>query len=107
MSKMDSFLRRQQIGDHPRHDIGMGDQRLHRVVRQRQDRAVILSKFDALQALSVVEASAWGAMTGDLTVAAYPPGFVAVPRISATMKVCRSKDGTEVRLMLLEPTSSR
>ncbi|MEI2728317.1 MAG: prolyl oligopeptidase family serine peptidase [Candidatus Nanopelagicales bacterium] len=43
------------------------------------------------------------ALTGDLTVAAYPPGFVAVPRISATMKVCRSKDGTEVRLMLLEP----
>lgn len=43
------------------------------------------------------------ALTGELTVDAYPPGFVAVPRISATMKVCRSKDGTEVRLMVLEP----
>ncbi len=38
-----------------------------------------------------------------LTVDAYPPGFVEVPTISSTMHTYLSKDGTEVRLMVLSP----
>lgn len=45
----------------------------------------------------------YDALTGDLTVDAYPPGFVEVPRISSTMHTYKSKDGTEVRIMVLEP----
>ena len=45
----------------------------------------------------------YDALTGDLTVDAYPPGFVEVPRISSTMHTYTSKDGTEVRIMVLEP----
>ncbi len=45
----------------------------------------------------------YDAVTGDLTVDAYPPGFVEVPTVSSTMHTYRSKDGTEVRLMLIAP----
>lgn len=45
----------------------------------------------------------YDALTGDLTVDAYPPGFVEVPPISSTMHTYTSKDGTEVRLMVLSP----
>lgn len=46
----------------------------------------------------------YDALTGTLQVDAYPPGFVEVPKISSTIHTYRSKDGTEVRLMLLSPT---
>lgn len=45
----------------------------------------------------------YDASTESLTVDAYPPGFVEVPKISSTMHTYTSKDGTEVRLMMLSP----
>lgn len=49
----------------------------------------------------------YDARTGELTVSDYPPGFVQVPRISSTVEVYRSPDGTEVRMLLLAPTDAR
>ena len=43
------------------------------------------------------------ALTNDLTVDSYPPGFVEVPKISSTIHTYQSKDGTDVRLMVLSP----
>ena len=43
------------------------------------------------------------ARSGEVTVDRYPPGFVEVPNISATMHEYASLDGTIVRLMLLAP----
>ncbi|MEI6623091.1 MAG: prolyl oligopeptidase family serine peptidase [Actinomycetes bacterium] len=43
----------------------------------------------------------YDAATDTLTVAAYPPGFVEVPPICSSMQTYRSKDGTEVRMLVL------
>lgn len=45
----------------------------------------------------------YDALTGELTVAAYPPGFVDVPKISSSVRTYQSKDGTTVRMLLLTP----
>ncbi|MEI8082482.1 MAG: prolyl oligopeptidase family serine peptidase, partial [Actinomycetes bacterium] len=44
------------------------------------------------------------ALSGELSVAAYPPGFVDVPTICSSMNTYQSKDGTEVRILVLSPT---
>lgn len=43
----------------------------------------------------------YDALTGELTVHAYPPGFVQVPPTDSTMITYTSKDGTEIRMMVL------
>ncbi len=45
----------------------------------------------------------YDALTDECEVYAYPSGFVEVPKITSAMYSYQSKDGTEVRLMVLSP----
>lgn len=49
----------------------------------------------------------WDAVAETLEVEAYPPGFVEVPPIEATMQTVTSRDGTQVQLILLLPRGSK